>query len=113
MSHRKRAASVQTPRSHPQPDAKHALPGLELRRTPWSPSAQEKWEQDSLKWNGHVLQGEFCHWCHDWDDLPIDETCPEFAVCSCEFRDWDMVKAEMHREALQSEMDRVIPYSIR
>jgi len=23
------------------------------------------------------------HFCYDWDELEIDETCPEFAFCTC------------------------------
>ena len=40
------------------------------------------WAQDSLKWRGTVLKGRFCHWCYDWDGLPIDETCIEWP-CNC------------------------------
>lgn len=40
------------------------------------------WERDCMKWRGKVLTGEFCHWCCEWDDLPIDETCPEWH-CGC------------------------------
>ncbi len=29
------------------------------------------------------LKGTFKHYCPDWDDLPIDETTPEFAACTC------------------------------
>lgn len=31
------------------------------------------------------LTGVYAHYCYDWDELPIDETCPEFACCTCEF----------------------------
>ena len=40
-------------------------------------------ERESLKWRGVVLAGKYRHWCAEWDDLPTDETCPEFEVCSC------------------------------
>ena len=23
------------------------------------------------------------HWCPEWDDLPIDDLCPEFEACMC------------------------------
>jgi len=26
---------------------------------------------------------KYRHFCHDWDGLEIDETCPEFACCTC------------------------------
>lgn len=29
------------------------------------------------------LTGKFRHWCPEWDDLPIDETMPEFEACVC------------------------------
>lgn len=37
---------------------------------------------DSLHWRGRVLTGRHAHWCVEWDDLPIDETCPEWP-CGC------------------------------
>ena len=40
-------------------------------------------EKESLKWRGVVLTGKYRHWCGDWDELPTDETCPEFEVCHC------------------------------
>lgn len=41
------------------------------------------WEEDCIRWSGHVLTGKFSHWCPDWDLLPIDETCMEFSCCTC------------------------------
>lgn len=41
------------------------------------------WEEDCMYWWGRVLAGEHGHWCADFDDLPIDETCEEFEHCSC------------------------------
>lgn len=29
------------------------------------------------------LTGKYKHYCYDWDELEIDETCPEFMVCTC------------------------------
>lgn len=43
----------------------------------------EQWKQDCLKWRKRILTGSKSHWCPDWDDLPIDETCLEFP-CICE-----------------------------
>lgn len=45
--------------------------------------ASNEWIEDSKKYHGKVLTGKFAHWCLEWDDLPIDETCPEFKVCLC------------------------------
>src|SRR5690349_17846193 len=45
---------------------------------PWS----EQWFLDCLKWRGIILEGRYRHWCPDWDELPIDETTPEFP-CDC------------------------------
>lgn len=42
----------------------------------------KEWEDDCLKWRGKVLIGWGCHWCSEWDDLPIDETCDEWPCCS-------------------------------
>lgn len=41
------------------------------------------WELDCMHWRGKVLTGLYAHWCRDWDDLPIDESCPEWP-CVCE-----------------------------
>lgn len=41
-----------------------------------------EWIQDCLEWRGRVLVGRQAHWCGDWDDLPVDETCPEWP-CDC------------------------------
>jgi hypothetical protein len=40
------------------------------------------WKRDSRHWRGRVLTGRYCHWCDDWDGLPIDETTPEWP-CAC------------------------------
>jgi len=40
-----------------------------------------------MEWWGEVLKGKYAHWCPDWDDLPIDETCGEFDCCICDFTD--------------------------
>lgn len=31
------------------------------------------------------LKGQYKHFCPDWDYMAIDETCPEFEACGCEF----------------------------
>lgn len=46
-------------------------------------SANQEFERDSKKWHGRILRGQYAHWCDDWDDLPIDETCMEFTACTC------------------------------
>jgi len=43
----------------------------------------EHWKEDCLKWQGEVLTGKYAHWCPEWDELPIDETCSEFESCTC------------------------------
>ncbi len=43
------------------------------------------WAEDCEKWRGQPLTGRHAHWCADWDDLPIDETCPEWP-CGCTFQ---------------------------
>lgn len=42
-----------------------------------------QWEEDCLHWMGLILTGDYKHYCPDWDDLPIDETCAEFGGCTC------------------------------
>ena len=44
--------------------------------------ASPEWLQDCLKWRGRPLTGKHGHWCPDWDELPIDETCSEWP-CGC------------------------------
>lgn len=43
----------------------------------------QEWVEDCMEWWGRVLTGEKAHWCFDWDDLPIDETCEEYEFCNC------------------------------
>jgi len=33
------------------------------------------------------LSGRCKHYCPDWDYMAIDETCPEFDCCTCDFPD--------------------------
>lgn len=40
-----------------------------------------------FEYRGDFLMGKYAHWCVDWDDLPIDETCGEWP-CAC-VDDWD------------------------
>jgi hypothetical protein len=42
-----------------------------------------EWVNDCERWRGRVLTGKYAHWCHDWDGLPVDETCPEWSCCLC------------------------------
>lgn len=72
----------------------------------WHPQDQQRWEAECMNFHGEILTGEFCHYCDEWDDLPIDETCEEFAACTCEYKDWDLKAAAMHREAMGDEIDR-------
>ena len=43
----------------------------------------EDWEADCLREWGRVLRGGHRHWCPEWDDLPIDDTLPEYQSCIC------------------------------
>lgn len=43
----------------------------------------EDWIRDCIRFHGKVLTGEKGHWCWDYDDLPIDETCEEYENCIC------------------------------
>lgn len=43
----------------------------------------KEWVADCMAAYGRVLTGDRSHWCYEWDGLPIDETCPEHASCSC------------------------------
>lgn len=31
----------------------------------------------------HLLKGKYKHYCWEWDEMAIDETCPEFLSCTC------------------------------
>ena len=42
-----------------------------------------EWVKACMHWYGYVLTGKYAHWCNDWDDLPIDDTCEEIACCTC------------------------------
>jgi len=42
----------------------------------------KEWEEDCLKWRGEILTGKYCHWCFDYDELPVDETTDEWP-CAC------------------------------
>ena len=47
------------------------------------PDYSDDWKEDCLHWWGKVLTGPGAHWCPDWDDLPIDDTCEEIKSCTC------------------------------
>ena len=44
--------------------------------------APDEWAKDCLKWRGRRLVGQYKHYCFEWDELPVDETCPEWP-CGC------------------------------
>lgn len=48
------------------------------------PKYSDDWIEDCMHWYKKVLTGEKGHWCPEFDDLPIDETCPEFEFCRCD-----------------------------
>lgn len=41
------------------------------------------WVEDCMRWRGRVLVGKYAHWCFDYDDLPMDETCVMEWPCGC------------------------------
>ncbi len=43
----------------------------------------EEFIRESIRWRGRVLTGKYAHWCADWDELPVDETTPEWPCCCC------------------------------
>ncbi len=47
----------------------------------WPEKNQKEWQEDCMITYGEVLTGEHCHWCNEWDGLPIDETCSEYEFC--------------------------------
>jgi hypothetical protein len=55
----------------------------------------EEWVQECLCWRGVELKGVFAHYCHDWDGLPMDETCVEFP-CACFRSRWERLKWRVH-----------------
>jgi len=43
------------------------------------------WEEECMHFYNKVLDGEYRHYCYEWDGLPIDETCFEYKCCTCFF----------------------------
>ena len=39
--------------------------------------------EDCIRWRGRVLNGDYAHWCPDWDFDPICDTMPEYEACRC------------------------------
>lgn len=64
----------------------------------------EEFWQKSQKTHGRILKGQYAHWCTDWDDMPIDETCMEFASCTCYSDRAPEIKAEV--SAIQEQLQR-------
>lgn len=62
----------------------------------------QDWIEDSTHWYGYVLEGEFAHWCNEFDGLPIDETCFEFMVCGCYNNTDQAKKAEKLKNKLRA-----------
>ena len=50
------------------------------------------WVEDCLYWHGRILMGKKAHWCWDFDDLPIDETCEEMEFCHCQLQSFETLK---------------------
>jgi hypothetical protein len=64
----------------------------------------KEWKEDCMKYWKTVLYGKYAHWCLEWDELPIDETCTEFAFCNCfeETKEFNQFK-ELHKRNLINE----------
>ena len=59
----------------------------------------QEFMEDSLRWRGRVLNGVYAHWCLEWDELPIDETCSEWP-CGCGFQEFkDKTLAKLKGES--------------
>lgn len=43
-----------------------------------------EFEKDCMAYHGKILTGKYKHFCPDWDDMPIDDTCFEYQFCTCE-----------------------------
>ena len=50
---------------------------------------RHEWIDECMHYRGVVLDGEFSHWCLDWDELPVDETCREWP-CTCSWPWWKL-----------------------
>jgi hypothetical protein len=57
-----------------------------------------EWVNDCIKWHGRVLVGKHCHYCPEFDFLPVDMTCDEYRFCTCKRRDEDAVSVEREGE---------------
>jgi len=55
---------------------------------------EDDWRKDCLYWRGRELTGRYAHWCPEWDDLPIDETCGEWP-CGCAYEDQARADGEL------------------
>lgn len=54
-------------------------------------------EAECIKWRGRILDGQYFHFCDDWDGLPIDETTIGEWPCYCySFSDawWGFCKSD-------------------
>jgi hypothetical protein len=43
----------------------------------------EDWEFQCYRYHGRTLEGNYCHYCPDWDFLPVDDSVAEFNGCTC------------------------------
>jgi hypothetical protein len=50
------------------------------------PAHSQDWIDDCNEWRGRLLTGRYGHWCADYDELPVDESCPEWP-CPCNVGD--------------------------
>lgn len=52
--------------------------------------AEDEWPSECRRWYGRELTGRWAHYCAEWDDMPLDETCEEFLACRCYGQDTDV-----------------------
>lgn len=41
----------------------------------------QNWIDECRKYRGKVLHGIDCHWCNDWDGLPVSAFTEEYGCC--------------------------------
>lgn len=61
---------------------KKKRPHSSAASTSFALGSWEHWAHDCQQWRGMLLTGRYCHWCENWNGLPVDETCPEWP-CGC------------------------------
>ena len=72
------------------------------------PTREKEWIEECKHWWLKVLTGKYSHYCGEWDDLPIDETCSEFMVCTCfaETPEITSIQEKMRKELEEDERNK-------